>query len=878
MLTQCFVRLRGLLRREAVEAEFDEELRFHLEQETERYLARGLSLGEARQAARRDFGNPARVKDEARETWRWRWLDELRLDLRYARRGLARNMGFTIVTGLSLGFGIGATTTLFSVIDALDLRPLPFRDADRLVWLAEVRSAADRFCPGCPETTVSTAEQWREQARSFEAFAFWRSTEDVYFREGDAVDYVTAGHASVGLFELLGVRPFLGRTIAPRDTASGAEAVAVLSYDAWRSRFGSDSAVVGSRFEYHGDRALTESRAATIVGVLPEGFRFQREAFLWFPLSAREQANQYADAMARLKPGVTRAGAESELRTIAARLAAVDAGRNEGRDVSVRPLLERFGWGAGRGRLILFGITAMVLLLAVMNVSGLSLARTMSRQAELAVRSSVGASPMRLVRQLLVEGICLGSIGGAIGVLFTVWGAGAASQWFRMERSGLSPNIDQRILAFTAGVAVLVGLLTALLSAVWAARSSTLNVLGDRSGSVLRPRLRRMTAVLLVAQIASGLVLLTGAGMLSSEFVKVRYLDIGFDPEDLHQVSLFGGSNLRLAPEAWRPTLEEVRRRVTEVPGVESATLRHASALDPAVIRPEGFPGTSAQEPGSPRLQAVNANYFETLRTPILAGRGFTTADRRGERLVAVVNEAAAAVFWPGESALGRQLFVGDSIGGEWLTIVGVAGDVERGEMVERHWPTVYRPLDQAPIYHRAVALYVRLAGPAASSLPALQSAVREALGHPASAFRPVSHEMDEKFVAQRFNAIALNVFAAFALLLAAIGIYGSVAYAVARRTKEIGVRVALGAERGSVLRLVAGRTTWIAAVGLATGLLGSLWISRLLRGFVSGGSAANPWTFAASALLVALVALVATYLPARRATDIDPLIALRSD
>lgn len=339
----------------------------------------------------------------------------------------------------------------------------------------------------------------------------------------------------------------------------------------------------------------------TIVGVLPEGFRFDGEAFLWLPLSVREQARSFVDAVARMKPGVARVGAEVELSTIAARLAG-HTNASEDREVSVLPLQERLGWAAGRGRLILFGITTMVLLLAVLNVSGLALARTISRQAEMAVRSSLGASPMRLVRQLLVEGICLGMIGGAVGVLVTIWGASAARQWFRLEESGISLRIDQRIFAFAAGIAVFVGLLTALLSAAWAARSSTLSVPGDRSGSVLRPRVRRMTAALLVAQIASGLMLLTGAAVLSAEFVKLRYLDIGFDPEHLYEVSLFDGRPVRLAPEAWRPTLEEVRRRVSAVPGVENVTLRHVSALGPAVIRPEGLTGFSAHEAGAPRV------------------------------------------------------------------------------------------------------------------------------------------------------------------------------------------------------------------------------------------------------------------------------------
>ncbi len=878
MLKQWLVRLKALFRRDDVEKEFDEELRFHLDRETERRVAAGMAPESARRAAMRDFGDSVRVKEEARETWRWRWLDELLQDVRYASRGLARSKGFTTVAALSLGFGIGATTTLFSVIDALDLRPLPYRDADRLVWLGEVRPRDDRSCPGCPfGTSLSTAAFWGSQARSFERVALW-SNSDVYVRQGDVADYMTVGYASAGFFEFLGVDPLFGRDIAVDDTVSGAEPVALLSYDTWQTRFGGDRAVLGARFEYYSDPALTDERAGTVVGVLPEDFQFGREASMWLALSGGAGANRFVDAVARLETGVTRESAEAEFRGIVARLAEIDPDRRDRREVSMRPLRERLGWTAGRGRLLVFGVTTLVLLLAVLNVTGLSLARTMSRRLELSVLSSLGASPMRIVRQLLVEGVYLSSIGGAIGGLLVVWGTRAASHWFRIEGSGVSLTIDRRVLAFSVGTTVLVGILTALLPSAWAGRWNMQRALGDRSGSTLRPGVRRVTAALLGAQIASGLVLVTAAGSLSSEFLKLRYVELGFDPQRLYQVSLFGSRELRSTPEAWRPTVEEARRRVANVQGVESVALWHSSALAPAVVRPEVSIEGALRETPTPRVQAVDASYFETFGASILAGHGFTAADRPGDRAVCVINAAAAAAFWPGERALGRQVFVGDSTKGEWLTVVGVATDVEQGEMVERHWPTIYRPLEQAPLYHPAAFLYVRLTGRGETNLAALQRAVGEALGHPASAFRPLASDLDRRFRTQRFNALAFNLFAGFALLLAAMGIYGSVAYAVTQRTREIGVRVALGARKGRVLRLVTRHTTWVVAIGLTLGMLGSFVLTRGLRVFVSATSTADPWTFAAAALLVGVVALVATWLPARRATDVDPLTALRSD
>lgn len=878
MFTQWLVRLRALFRREDVEREFDEEIRFHLDLETERLVARGMPLESARRAAVRDFGEPGRVKEEARETWRWRWLDELLQDARYAGRGLARNVGYAVVGALSLGFGIGATTTLFSVVDALDFRPLPYRDADRLVWFGEVRPSHDRFCPGCPlGTSPSVVAQWASQARSFEAFALWASS-DVYLRQGDVATNVTTGYASAGFFEFLGVSPHMGRDIAADDTVSGAETVALLSYDAWQNRFGGEHNVLGSRIEYHVDPALSDSRAATVVGVLPKDFRFGREAFFWVALSERAGAGRWIDAMARLRPEVTPVAAAAELRSIAARLAETDPAGSGEREVSIRPLRERLGQTAGRGRLLLFGITTLVLLLAVMNVTGMALARTMSRRYEMTVRRSLGASPTRLVRQLLVEGICLASLGGAIGALLVVWGLRLASHSFGMEASGLPLRIDYRVIAFSAAATVIAGILTALLPAAWAARWNLQKALGDRSAASVEPGGRRIGGALLGAQIALALVLVTAGGVLSSEFLKLRYLDLGFRPEELYQVFLFGSPDLRASPEAWRPALEAARLAVAGAPGVTGAALRHSSAIHPAVVRPEGSADDAPGEAGSPRVQAVDADFFETFAARILAGRGFTPFDRRGAGAVCIVNLAAATAFWPGEPALGRQVFVGDSTGGEWLTVIGIAGNIEQGEMVERRWPTIYRPLDQAPLHHPAASLYVRMARRGGTDLAALQSAVREALGHPASAFRPVAGELDQRFRTQRFNALALNLFAGFAVLLAAMGIYGSVAYTVARRTREIGVRVALGAQRGRVLRMVATDTVGVAAAGLALGLLGSVVLTRALQAFVSATSAANPITFAAASLLVGFVVLVATWLPARRATDVDPLIALRSD
>ena len=882
MLARWLVRLRALLRRDHVEAEFDEELRYHLDREIERNLDRGMSPEEARRAARRAFGDPGRLKEEARETWRWLWVDELAQDLGYGVRRLRRSPGFTVVAVLSLGFGIGATSTLFGVVDALDFRPLPYPDAERLVWLAELLPLDDGRCPGCPwRVRSSVADEWQARARSYDAVALWSDAFGAYFPNGDVVRAMSVGQVSPGFFEILGASPQVGRAFVPDDTLPGAEPVALLSWATWQGSFGGDPGVLGTTLEYYRDRSLTDSRTVTVVGVLPEDFRFdgQSHAF-WAPLAAGGGAgsDSWVDVLARLRPGVTRAEAEEELSFLHRRLTASqpDASRN----VAVRPLRYRLGLGAGEGRGVLLGVTGLVLLSAVMNVAGLSLARTLSRRGELTLRSALGARRLRLVRQLVVEGSLLGVLGGAVGVMVAFQGMDAARRWFRLEHAAMAPEIDHRILAFIAGASLLVGILTALLPAGRTVLADLHPTLRKGPGTAFSPSVAGVTGGLLVVQLAAGLVLLTGAGLLGSEFLKLRYLDIGFDPEGLYRVSLSGSDDPAHleSPEAWRPRLEQAGRRAGAVRGVSGAALRHLSAIAPAVVRPEG---RVEAEPGGPdpRVEAVSHEYFETLETPILRGRGFTAADAEGTRPVAVLNRAAAVRFWPGENPLGRQVFVGDSIrAGEFLTVIGVVADLERGEMIERHWSVVYRPLEQSPLYHPAASLFVRIPDQPGVALPELQGAVREALGHPTSPFSSVEEELGRRFQRERFNALALNLFAVFGLLLASMGIYGSVAYRVARRTREIGIRMALGAERRRVLRLVGRHATGVVAGGIVLGLLGSVAFTRVLRSFVSATSVTELWMFAASGSLIGVVALFATWIPARKALAVDPVVALRTD
>ena len=872
MLARWLIRLRAFLRGRRVDSEFDEELRYHLEQQIRLNRELGMSREDARCAALRELGNPLQLRDEARETWRWRRLDELGHDIRYAVRALRDHPGFSAVAILSLGFGIGATTTLFSVIDALDFRPPPFHQPDRLVFLNELWPENDPDCPPCDAlrtTSSATANEWRTRTSSYEAFGLTHYS-SLCLEDAGVSDCPGVGLASPGFFGVLGVRPALGREFLPEDALPGATAVVVLSHDTWKGRFHGDPTVVGQRLEYAEDSTFATRHSSTIVGVLPEGFRFRRDYPFWMPLTDDWDTT----VVARLKPGIAPAAADAELSAVHRRLVAARPDVHKGPDAAVRPLREALARHVGQGTL--FAISTIVLLIAVLNVAGMFTARATARHQELTVRRALGASSARLVRQLLVEGGTLGLAGGLLGVTMATWGVGFASLSFGMGRNGPPAQLDHRVLAFATGLSIIAGLLAALLPAVGVGRTDLYSALREPVASGRKGRAGWTPRVLLVGQIAAGLILLSAAGLLGSEYLKLRYLDIGYDPVNVYEARL--NWPYREEPELMRPEAERARALIERIPGVVSASLRYLSGSRPAIIRAEGlFPG-GEEELSAPVVDRVDADYFETLGIGIVAGRSFSEDDDGSAPLVAIVNRAAASAYLPGRSALGQRLFLGDSASaGEWVTVVGVVEDVERGEYVRRHLPRLYRPLAQSRLYHPYITVDFKVAESHPEVLGMVQSELRETLGSP---IRPVtSHEgeLAELFLSQRINAVALNLFAAFALLLASVGIYGNVAYAVTRRTREIGIRVALGAERGNVLALLARSGIAIAFAGVTLGFLGSLALTRIMQSFVSTTSVTDPWVLGGAAFLMASAVLLATYLPARRAMAVDPTVALRN-
>ncbi|HXD49634.1 MAG TPA: ADOP family duplicated permease [Gemmatimonadaceae bacterium] len=865
---------RAPFRRAALDREIDDELALHLELRAVDLERQGLSHVEAVRRARIELGNVTSAAERARAAWGTEWIDRLSQDVRYAVRGMGRQPMFSAVAVLSLAFGIGATTTVYSVIDALDFRPLPFHDPDRLVWLGEVTPRGYDMCSRCAWWTASpTLLDWKAQSESFAGVAAAEYGEFAW-QHDDVSEPLSAQSVTPGFFELLGSRTILGRGFAASDAAPGAEPAIVVSYEFWQKRLHGDPQVVGRRLA-----APPGQPGATIIGVLPHAFRFEGETPVWLPLSLDAGAHRTTRPLrviARLRPAASVESADAELKTISNRLAAAFPADYRGWGAQVQPLRSLLTTGTGHARFILFAITTLVLIIAVLNVAGLLIARGVAREHELAMRSALGAGRGRLFAQLLVEGSCVGLIGGALGVSIAAWAIRLIPAWLAISGTGIAVHMDARILAFALVVSIAAGLGTAIAPA---RRAAATNAGGSAliSGRQRPWQAGRAPRWLVTLQIALALIVSCVASLLSRDFMEMRYLDIGYDPVGLYSTSVLGDGQRPRDPIAWLATAEAARQRVAATPGVAAASLEYENAMHPSIVRPER--GTEAEASQTPFVKAVDVDYFTTFGMTFVAGRGFGPEDSRGAPLVAVVNRAAAGAFWPHQNAVGRQVFLGDSgSAGELLTVVGVTRDVERGDLSRRHWAIVYRPMAQARFYHAVSALYVRVAGDSPSSLSAAERAIRETTGRRTAPFASDEETLDGSVGGRRLNAILLDCFAAFGLFLAALGIYGGVGYGATRRTRELGIRMALGARRMSVVGLVARDAFIQSAVGVALGCIGAYWAMGVVR---ASGLLATPmpvWLLLAAASVVMVVASAATLLPAVRGTRVDIMRSLRNE
>jgi putative ABC transport system permease protein len=868
-------RLRALRDSETVHREIDEEARFHIDMRAEEYVRRGMSPEAARREAERRFGRLARIKELGYEVRGGGLVETLWQDLRYGARMFLKQPGFTLIAVLTLALGIGANTAIFSVVNAVLLRPLPYAEPERLVWVWDTQP----HLPTAP-TSLPDFLAWKDQNHSFEHLAAFQNG-SMFLDTGDGARDTPVGLVTPEMFALFRVSPILGRTFTDEETLPGRFRVAVLGHAMWQSRFGSDPNVLGRTIDLNG-------APYTIIGVMPEGFSFPDRAELWRPLpidpNNLDWGPHYLSVVGRLKPGVTLAQAQAEMSVLAARLSAQHAEKNAGHGAKLELLRDVVVGDIGPALFILLGAVGFVLLIACANVANLMLARVGARQKEMAVRTALGASRLRIVRQLFTESIMLSVGGGAAGLLIAGWGV----KWL----VSLGPNtiprvheiaVDPRVVSFTLLISVATSLLFGLAPALQASKPDLTDALkegGRSSAGLSRNRLR---SVLVISEVALSLVLLIGAGLMIRSFAKLNQVDPGFNPARVFTMGVALLRNKYPEEEHVAAFYSQLLERAAATPGVESVgaisdlPLLGSNTSDSFTI--EGRPPLAKQEEPSTEYHVVTPRYFESMGIPLLAGRDFAETDTKQAPNVVVINESFARRHFAGENPLGHRIRL-QGQERDPLLIVGVVGDVRQLGIDKQPVPEAFVPFLQDPLsktYQRAMTIVARTKSDpsaVAGSLRAALTSLDKSL--PVYDLKPMTEYLRDSLARRRFNLILLTAFGGVALVLAAIGIYGVISYGVTQRTHEIGIRMALGAEKADVLRLVVRQGMMMALGGVATGLLASLALTRLMESLLFGVSVTDPLTFTVIAMLLTSVALLACFVPARRATKVDPLVALR--
>ena len=794
-------------------------------------------------------------------------------DLRYAARVMVKARGVTIVAVMTLALGIGANTAIFSVINALLLRPLPYPDAERLVIVWQDLRA--RGGPATEWTGPSQHFDWKAQTDVFSSLTSIRGWSASVAGGGELPESLLGEQVTYDYFDVAGTRPALGRPFTQADDIPNAPRVVILSHGVWTRRFGGDRAAIGQSLRINGE-------SHQIIGVMPAGFTPVRipTAAMWRPLrlnAANPSRNSAVfHTFARLRDGVTIDQARARLDLLAKELQRTHPESDTGKGINPVPLHEQRVGGMKPSLLMLQGAVGFVLLIACVNIANLLLSRASGRSAEIAVRRALGADRMRIVRQLLTESTLLALCGGALGAILGTWGVSALKAIApdgtpRIDEVG----IDGRVLAFTALLALVTGFVFGLVPAAHAARDRFSGALKQGGRGQMGDGGGRARRALIVAELALALVLLVGGGLLLRTFVALQRVDLGFNPSNVLTGFVLPPPAQYRTPEARLAFYEALRARISALPGVTQAALSSIVPLggdsDTDFLIEGRPPATRSSDALITWYRVVSANYFSAMEIPLKRGRLFR--DREAEPVV-VINETAGKRFWPGEDPIGRRIRFGDDQA-PWMTIVGIVADVQaRGaqdtSIVETYIPYWHNP-------EAGINAVLKTAGDPRALAEPLKRAVKEI--DPGIAVASIASM--EELVAQsigspRFYALLVAVFAVLALVLAAVGIYGVMSYAVAQRTPEIGVRLALGAGPRQIFGLVVGESLKLAAIGLAIGLAGSLAVGRALKGMLFGVGSTDLVTFAATAVLLTGVAFLASYLPARRAMRVDPIEALR--
>jgi putative ABC transport system permease protein len=796
-------------------------------------------------------------------------------DIRYGIRSLAKHPAFTAIALITLALGIGANTAIFSVVNAVLLRPLPFDDPDRIVWVWDTAPQL-----GTLPTSLPDFLGWREQNRSFDRLAAFQSG-SMFVDAGDGTTDTRVGLVTPELFSVFHVSPILGRTFTNEETLPGRFRVAVLSHSMWQSRFGSDPNVSGRTLQLNG-------ATYAIIGVMPAGFSYPDRAELWRPLpidpAKLDPGPHYLSVVGRLKPGVTLAQAQADMSVIAARLSQQYKEKNAGHGVKLEPLTNVVVGDIALALDVLLGAVGFVLLIACANLANLMLARVGARQKEIAVRTALGASRLRIVRQLLTESIMLAVAGGAAGLLLAIW----TVRWIVSLSADTIPrvheiSVDLRVAGFTLLVSVVTGVLFGLAPAIQVSRPDLTDALKESGRATAGLRRNRLRSALVISEVALSLVLLVGAGLMIRSFAKLNQVDPGFKPGQVITVGVALLPSKYPEDEQVAQGFSQILEHAANAPGVLSAgaisdlPLTGSNISDSFTI--EGRAPIPKEAEPSTEYHIVTPRYFESMGIPLLSGRDIAPTDTRQSPNVVVINDVFARRHFAGENPLGHRLRL-QGQERDPLVIVGVINNVRNIALDKQPTPEVYVPFLQDPLfpsYQRAMTIAARTKsdpGAIAGTLRAALTSVDKSL--PVYALKPLPEHLRDSLTRRRFNLVLLSVFGGVALLLAAVGIYGVISYGVTQRTHEMGIRTALGAKPRDVLKLVVRQAMVLALGGVGIGLLASLALTRLMKSLLFSVSVTDPMTFVAIAVLMTLIALLACLIPARRATKVDPLVALR--
>jgi len=874
--------LPATLNRSRLESEIDAELRFHLDSYANDLISQGVPREEAFRRAKIEFGGLELTKENCRDARRAHVVESLLQDLRFGVRTLRKSPAFTAIAILTVALGIGANTAVFSVVHAVLLKPLPFPDSERLVQVWEKVSLSN-YQNDQNNPAPGNFADWKTQSTAFEDMGAYRNRSFNLTGSGEPLR-VEGEQVSASLFSLLKVNATLGRIFTAEDDQPAGRHVVVIGNGLWKSRFASDDTIVGKSI-------LLDGESYSVIGVMPQNFHFpDPDDQLWVPLALTPQdlanhGSHYLLVVARLKHGVPLAQAQAELQGIAQHFTQLYPDSNTGVQTNVVGLHEEIVGPVRAVLLALFAAVALVLLIACANLANLLLGRASARYREIGIRMALGAGRIRILRQLWTENALLVLFGCALGLLFARWGLLALKLLSpphipRMDEI----HLDTSVLLFSLGISLFAGVLFGALPALQATRDNVSQFLKEvaresSAGAHLRTR-----ALLVVLETALGVIVVIAAGLLLRSFLLLESVPLGFQPQSVLTFRVIPRGERHSQPSGRSAFYQQAIERIAALPGVKSAA---AVSFIPLTFArsSKGFSieGRAPAAPGQIPMagfDVVTPGYFESLRIPLRSGRDFSWRDTPQGQRVVIINEAMARAYWSGQDPLGHRINLGtfENNPVPWLTVVGVVGDIRDFDVLTAPRPTLYFPVSQVDDASYILRDWVvRTSGDPLALASSLRAAIRQVDPDlPVSRVQTLEQLWGVSTAPQRFNLWLFGSFAALALILAAIGIYGVMAYNVAQRTREIAIRMAMGARRSDVLRLVLTQSILPAAAGVFLGLSAALALTRLMTSLLFGLTATDPATFTAVALLLILVALAATYMPARRATQVDPLVALR--